>query len=68
MPKSKSQLDSAQVHSEWTVGMRTPQWGELWQRILFAVVDDLQIAKRARRAASVREAPPGEVTDGNGGS
>ncbi len=53
------------MDAEWTRGMVSVKWGELWHRILFAVIDDSQPSHRQTASAvPVPEESPSEVNDG----
>ena len=53
------------IDAEWTRGMRSVKWGELWHRILFTVIDDSQPSHRQTASAMpVPEESPSEVNDG----
>ena len=39
MPRSDAKQRYAQVHAEWTSGVRTELWDELWSRIFCSVIE-----------------------------
>ena len=50
------------IDSEWTRGMRSVKWSQLWHRILFTVIDDSQPSHRQTASAvTVLEESPSEV-------
>ena len=52
------------IDAEWTRGMRSVKWSQLWHRILLAVMDDSQPAHRQMASAvPVQEESPSEVND-----
>ena len=52
------------IDAEWTRGMRSVKWSQLWHRILFAVIDDSQSAPRHTASpVPVPEESPGEAND-----
>ena len=52
------------IDAEWTRGMRSVKWSQLWHRILLAVMDDFQPAHHQMASAVlVQEESPSGADD-----